>query len=728
MSFKLLAIRPLDGCNPKFLKNLEENRIYQFYNDYKFYFENNIEATDAQAGEITKIEYKPESPVPYDLFGDNINISAIVGKNGSGKSALVELMVASIVNMSLFISDKFINAEELYYGKDKKKHIEKYKKSIKEDLNNIFIEFYFRLYNYKGSSIKCIRINKNDIEIIFYDLRNNFYVIERPIISITDLKSASTDIYYDNVLNLNKQVYDTFHDFLYSMVINYSHYGFNNLEMGEWLRGVFHKNDGYQLPIVINPYREDGNIDINSEKQLVQDRFLVNILQEPSLRIVSKDQMITHISIEINHNKFKWDEDGNSLKVKNTIKDKRCILNKIFSEFGFNDQTYDVDNFYFKYALDYVLVKLRKMARYPIYRKYEELCFEDSEIFFIIKLNEHFDKYLKDIVRNRSHITEKFYQAVFFIKYQYLDREYNKSNELIEIDILHKKINEIYKSKQNELIVDILGDISKSEVKLDDSFRTTESLPSFLKVNYYFDNEISENNFNNFSSGEKQKIYSIHSVIYHLRNIDSVKEKLEINGKLVIQIKYKNINIIFDEIELYAHPEFQRSFISDFLRALKAVKFSNLNINILFITHSPFILSDIPKQNVLFLEVDEKTKKAKPKEYSGDNTFGENIHQMLTDGFFLSDTKGEFVTNKIKEFLEFYKKTIKLNKTEKPNNFNEEIEKYEKLINLIGEDYVSNILKNHLVDLQVHFGITTYLDAEEKQLNQRLAEIKKLKG
>jgi hypothetical protein len=32
MSFKLLAIRPLDGCNPKFLKNLEENRIYQFYN------------------------------------------------------------------------------------------------------------------------------------------------------------------------------------------------------------------------------------------------------------------------------------------------------------------------------------------------------------------------------------------------------------------------------------------------------------------------------------------------------------------------------------------------------------------------------------------------------------------------------------------------------------------------------------------------------------------------
>jgi hypothetical protein len=57
---------------------------------------------------------------------------------------------------------------------------------------------------------------------------------------------------------------------------------------------------------------------------------------------------------------------------------------------------------------------------------------------------------------------------------------------------------------------------------------------------------------------------------------------------------------------------------------------------------------------VLFLEVDEKTKKAKPKEYKGDNTFGENIHQMLTNGFFISDTKGAFVTSKINEFLEFY--------------------------------------------------------------------------
>ena len=37
MSFKLLAIRPTENCGKKFLKNLEINRIYKIYNEYKFY-------------------------------------------------------------------------------------------------------------------------------------------------------------------------------------------------------------------------------------------------------------------------------------------------------------------------------------------------------------------------------------------------------------------------------------------------------------------------------------------------------------------------------------------------------------------------------------------------------------------------------------------------------------------------------------------------------------------
>jgi hypothetical protein len=40
------------------------------------------------------------------------------------------------------------------------------------------------------------------------------------------------------------------------MIINYSIYGLNTNNMGMWIKSPFtKKNDGYQMPIVMNPYR-----------------------------------------------------------------------------------------------------------------------------------------------------------------------------------------------------------------------------------------------------------------------------------------------------------------------------------------------------------------------------------------------------------------------------------------------------------------------------------------
>lgn len=90
MSFKLLAIRPLNGCNKKFLKNLIPNQIYKFYNEYEFYIgENKVE--NAINGDVVKIKYDPISSLPenlYDIGKTKINISAIVGKNGAEKAVL----------------------------------------------------------------------------------------------------------------------------------------------------------------------------------------------------------------------------------------------------------------------------------------------------------------------------------------------------------------------------------------------------------------------------------------------------------------------------------------------------------------------------------------------------------------------------------------------------------------------------------------------------------------
>ena len=103
MSFKLIAIRPLSGCNDKFLKNLIPNQIYKFYNEYKFLDENENEITsNKDFVEIFKI-IKNDNNVPEEFYHQGnikINLSAIVGKNGSGKSSLVELIYVAFYNLS----------------------------------------------------------------------------------------------------------------------------------------------------------------------------------------------------------------------------------------------------------------------------------------------------------------------------------------------------------------------------------------------------------------------------------------------------------------------------------------------------------------------------------------------------------------------------------------------------------------------------------------------------
>lgn len=112
---------------------------------------------------------------------------------------------------------------------------------------------------------------------------------------------------------------------------------------------------------------------------------------------------------------------------------------------------------------------------------------------------------------------------------------------------------------------------------------------------------------------------------------------------------YENINVFFEEIELYFHPEYQRIVVKMLVEKLHAIDFHHIKrINITFVTHSPFILSDIPLCNVLFL------KGGKPvTEKMQENTFGANIHGMLRNGFFLPSLPiGEFAHDKINRLFE----------------------------------------------------------------------------
>ena len=173
-----------------------------------------------------------------------------------------------------------------------------------------------------------------------------------------------------------------------------------------------------------------------------------------------------------------------------------------------------------------------------------------------------------------------------------------------------------------------------------------------------------------FSSGEKQLLNSIGAIIYHLQNLANSSSK----------VKYNNVNLIMEEIELYYHPEYQRLFFSRLLDLLQRAKLENIqNINIVFVTHSPFILSDIPKCNVLFL------KDGMPKDIMQENTFGANIHTLLKNGFFMPNLPiGEFAYGKINKLFG------KLNSGDL--NPDEDLDDIYQEILLVGEPFLRNQL------------------------------------
>ena len=137
-----------------------------------------------------------------------------------------------------------------------------------------------------------------------------------------------------------------------------------------------------------------------------------------------------------------------------------------------------------------------------------------------------------------------------------------------------------------------------------------------------------------FSSGEKQFLQVVGAVLYHLHNIDSIASN---------EMRYQNVNLIFEEIELYFHPEWQRKWVYWLIAMLRSITYKYIrNINVILVTHSPFVLSDIPKTNVLFL------KDGSPNYDMQMNTFGANIHHLLKNGFFLPGLPmGEFAHRKI---------------------------------------------------------------------------------
>lgn len=91
-----------------------------------------------------------------------------------------------------------------------------------------------------------------------------------------------------------------------------------------------------------------------------------------------------------------------------------------------------------------------------------------------------------------------------------------------------------------------------------------------------------------------------------------------------------SILLILDEIDAFLHPKWQQEILTHITEWINESKeFNNKKIQLIVATHSPIILSDIPKDNIIYIEEPFKTGAGEQL------TFGANIGTLFYDSFFM---------------------------------------------------------------------------------------------
>lgn len=215
------------------------------------------------------------------------------------------------------------------------------------------------------------------------------------------------------------------------------------------------------------------------------------------------------------------------------------------------------------------------------------------------------DEMLNILVTLRNHDADLISQAGILIMGKRYQDILNTLGSISHIQ--HSYIHEYKINKRNEIssfdaqyIIELTSCISR--------------LPVMIANNMPY-------GWNGFSTGEFAKLNIFSELFTYIHN--------EKNKGI------KNHLIVMDEVDLYLHPDWQRTFLSELLEFINE-EFPDNNVQLILSTHSPIIISDFLPEDIVSL--DKVNGNTEIVESFG---FGSHITDLYVEGMHLKSTFGE---------------------------------------------------------------------------------------
>lgn len=486
----------------------------------------------------------------------------------------------------------------------------------------------------------------NKLHLLFYDELINTFMIESYInnaqnwkILIDNIsKNIEKNIYIQNEQKLDKNLKYSLSNDKFSVLPFQTNIIFHSLSpfdriyflVKEKLSDSSNMIPHYQKRFKYIGIKQIENDEINYEYMTIIN--LMNLFFGKNLEMINEiGYKFKNIKIEFSNDYFNFNVQIPALKdldsdIFNDIKEKYDDLVLCFFCYktivNFDDSFFNV-----------LLVKNLDIS---IKEKFEKF------ILFVEKTysSESSLDSIKEFIKNiQLHIDKKFL---------FNPKQYDFLKELVEHKAKYQNLKLLENDEELRKIVE--------DKKLYEYLQYIKSLTAkgIVSFNINLEKNNKEINYFRLSSGEKTLLSYFANIVGRINELYEIQDK----DTTYNSVENKLFLILIDEVELHLHPEWQRNFIK-YINDVFSYKEHPIRLQFVIATHSPFVVSDIYDQNIIYLG--DKNKETK--------TFGGNIFDIFKDDFYVSNTIGAFGESIIKELSEFLYFLFVFEKAKKEFNF-----------------------------------------------------------